>query len=129
MFWMFAGLSAFLTFLVVVAKVKDLLLTILCSLSWLALGFWSIIDVSSPFGDLTQGYNVIAVTIFVVMAFVPITYHMQVEVVREQQGIRWAERMNKKQLAQLNKKPSTYDNHRAMLAERTARGRSRAKRR
>ena len=129
MFWALGALTAFLMYLVAVAKVKNLLIALLCAFSWLAMAFWSILAVDSPFGDLTLGYNVIIVTIFVAMAFTPIILHMQVEVVKEQQGIRWAESMNKKQLAQLRKTPSVYDQHRTMLAERIARGRSRAKRR
>lgn len=129
MFWALGAITAFLSYLVFVAKVRNLLLSLLCSFSYLAITFWAIIDPTSPFNNFTNGWNTITVTIMGAMSFVPVIYHMTIEVQREKDGHRWAERMNKEQLARMNKKPSPYEAHFNMLQANIARQKQNRRRR
>lgn len=122
MFYAFLCLSGLITYFAL--KNSNILLRMGAAISWLAMAFWSIYGTDTPF-LMTDGYSLMIVAVMVIMAFVPLVIHMDTEISREYNGMRWSERRSKKSLNDMikNGQPSIYEKHRAEIRSKLRRRR------
>lgn len=111
----FIGLACFFTWFS--SKRRDILLSIVAALLWFSTAMWLFFSGSSPF-DLSEGYVQILVWVFILLAFVPFLFQMNVEVKKEGKGGRSYVDFVKRGME--NGKPETeYQRYRRLLQKRT----------
>lgn len=111
----FIGIACFFTWFS--SKRRDILISIVAALLWFATAMWLFFSGSSPF-DLSESYVQILVWVFIILAFVPFIFQINVEVKKE--GKRGTTYVDFVRRGMENGKPETeYQRYRRLLQKRT----------